>query len=183
MVTLPSGEEYGPLLNRQGLTLGMGSVISRDLIQNIPGGAPEGLYVYNMYAGLYEFEVVFTENSFEFEKSGVDGVNGINNWNVAGWDEISGSISALPEHFRLDPAFPNPFNPVTTLNYYLPEAGKVLLTVYDITGREVASLVNGHLSSGSHQAVFEGSDLASGIYFARLDNGKMQMTQKLLLLK
>ena len=183
MVTLPSGEEYGPLLNRQGINLGFGAAISRDLTQNIPGGAPEGYYTYSMYAGVYEFGTVFTEESFEFEKSGVDAVGGVNNWNISGWDSPKAVETGLPSQFALHAAFPNPFNPVTTLNYYLPEAGKVSLVVYDITGREVAKLVDGHLSSGEHSAVWDAADFASGIYFARLDNGKMQVTQKMLLIK
>ncbi|MBC8276833.1 MAG: T9SS type A sorting domain-containing protein [FCB group bacterium] len=85
--------------------------------------------------------------------------------------------------FDFKSVYPNPFNPVTTLSFDLPEAGYVSLVVYDIQGREAAALVDGQLSSGEHQAVFDGSDLASGIYFARLDNGKMQITQKLLLIK
>jgi len=80
-------------------------------------------------------------------------------------------------------AYPNPFNPTTTLSFVLPEAGEVLLAVYDITGREVASLVNGHISSGEHSVVWDANGMSSGIYFARLESGKTQMTQKLLLIK
>ena len=91
-------------------------------------------------------------------------------------------ISILPLSCTLS-VNPNPFNPTTTIAFALPEAGYVSLTVYDIQSREVAKLVNEHHSSGEYQAVFDGSDLASGIYFARLDNGELQMTQKLLLIK
>ena len=183
MLTLPSGSAYGPLLNRPGITLEFGHAISRNLTQNIPGGAPEGLYVYHMYTGLYEFGTVYSEDSFEFEKSGVDAVSGIDNWTITGWEGNSGNAAVLPERFRLEPAVPNPFNPETTLSYYLPEAGKVSLVIYDITGREVQSLVNGHLSPGEHEAVWNAEGMASGIYFARLTAEGQAQTRKMLLVK
>nr|MBC8278458.1 T9SS type A sorting domain-containing protein [FCB group bacterium] len=96
---------------------------------------------------------------------------------------LDGVSDALPDQYSLAQNYPNPFNPVTTLNYYLPEAGEVLLTIYDIQGREAARLVDGHLSSGEHTVDWNAADFASGIYFARLDNGKVQITQKLLLIK
>ena len=85
--------------------------------------------------------------------------------------------------FGFKSVYPNPFNPVTTIAFGLPEAGKVSLVIYDITGREVQSLINSHLSLGEHEAVWDAEGFSSGIYFARLDNGKAQMTQKLLLIK
>jgi Secretion system C-terminal sorting domain len=84
--------------------------------------------------------------------------------------------------------YPNPFKPSTTIQYTLPTAVRVTLEVYDVLGRRVAELVNGHVAAGYHEMTFAGSDLASGIYFYRLNadygNGK-PFTQigKLMLMK
>jgi len=94
-----------------------------------------------------------------------------------------------PTEFALYPAFPNPFNPSTTLQFDLPEAGEVTLVIFDLRGREVAQAVNGYISAGQHRATWTGRDnrgrmLPSGLYIARLvaANG-MAETRKLVLLK
>ena len=89
----------------------------------------------------------------------------------------------LPDKTELIGAFPNPFNPQTTLSYALSEAGNVSLIIYNIQGREVTVLQDGYLNAGKYQRVFDGSGLTSGVYFVRLTAGNFQQTQKLLLLK
>jgi photosystem II stability/assembly factor-like uncharacterized protein len=89
----------------------------------------------------------------------------------------------IPAHFRLDQNFPNPFNPSTTINYSIPKAGLVTLKVYDVLGKEVATLVNGVKSAGSYHVQFFANRLASGIYFYRLIAGNSVMTKKLILMK
>lgn len=90
--------------------------------------------------------------------------------------------------FRLDECYPNPFNPVTTMNYFLPRTGVVRLAVYDGRGRHVRTLVDGVQGLGPHQAVWDGRDnrglaVSSGVYFARLDAGSDRRVRKLVLLK
>ena len=80
-------------------------------------------------------------------------------------------------------ASPNPFNPTTTITFDLPQAGLVSLSVYDITGRQVAKLVDGMKPIGQHQIVFDASNLSSGVYFAVLNAGNFKDTRKLLLVK
>ena len=92
-------------------------------------------------------------------------------------------VSAIPTEYSLSQNYPNPFNPSTTFSFSLPKAGKVQLKIFDITGREVARLVDGMKPAGSHQIVFDGSDLTSGVYFARLEAGEFRGTRKLLLIK
>jgi hypothetical protein len=79
--------------------------------------------------------------------------------------------------------YPNPFNPTTTIAYDLPRAGHISLRVFDLLGREVAVLKDGLVQAGSHRGRFDGTNLASGIYFARLDAGVFTQTKKLVLLK
>ncbi len=78
-------------------------------------------------------------------------------------------VTELPETVSLASPFPNPFNARTTLRFGLPEAGMVRLVVYDVLGREVAVLVDGPRSAGSHEAEFDGGGLAVGLYIVRLD--------------
>jgi hypothetical protein len=95
-----------------------------------------------------------------------------------------GNIStALPPAIELRQNYPNPFNPRTTIEYRLSRSSVVRLSVFDILGREVAVLVNGSIEAGSHQALFDASGCASGVYFYRLQTGSYVQTRKLLLLK
>lgn len=88
-----------------------------------------------------------------------------------------------PSTFELTQNFPNPFNPATNLIFSLEKSGYASLVVYDVTGREVARLVDGFQPAGSYQAIFDASHLSSGVYYARLiANGNTQ-TRKMLLLK
>ncbi|MCC6475654.1 S8 family serine peptidase [bacterium] len=90
---------------------------------------------------------------------------------------------ALPTKFALHSAYPNPFNPSTQLRFDVPSASQVSLRIFDLTGREVATLVNGRHEPGVYHASWNASSLATGVYFARLDAGEYTLTQKLLLLK
>jgi len=80
-------------------------------------------------------------------------------------------------------AWPNPFNPTTRLAIRLPEAGTVSLSIYDVTGRKVSTLVDGHLGAGEHTVNWSGQESASGVYLARLKVGETVLTRKLSLVK
>jgi len=92
----------------------------------------------------------------------------------------SGSI---PGEYVLYQNYPNPFNPSTTISYDLPRSSMVSLKVYDLLGREVATLTNGIKNAGSYHEVFDGTRLASGVYFARLKTDAMSSTIKLIMMK
>ena len=91
----------------------------------------------------------------------------------------------IPADFQLYQNYPNPFNPETTINYQLPISGLVTLKIYDLLGREVATLVNEYKNAGSHNSQFSirNYQLASGIYFYRLQSGSYSETKKLVLIK
>lgn len=90
----------------------------------------------------------------------------------------------LPKNFKLYPAFPNPFNPATMISYQLLTNNHVTLKVYDIIGREVATLVNEVKEEGTlYRVPFNGAGLASGIYLVRLESGGQSITRKIVLMK
>jgi hypothetical protein len=91
--------------------------------------------------------------------------------------------SGVPAAYRLEQNYPNPFNPGTTIAFHVARAGQVRLRVYDITGREVATLANDVMQPGSYEARFDGSRLASGIYFYQLSAGSFVETRKMMLVK
>ena len=91
--------------------------------------------------------------------------------------------SEVPQAFTLKQNYPNPFNPSTKINFALPKAGIVTLKVYDITGKEVANLVNQNLSVGTYEYDFNASNLTSGIYFYTLKTGNFTETKKMMLVK
>jgi hypothetical protein len=88
-----------------------------------------------------------------------------------------------PTTFALSQNFPNPFNPSTTIGYSIPQAGNVTLKLYDMLGREVATLVEGMKEAGRHTLKFDGSRFSSGAYFYRLQAGVFVDTKMLVLMK
>jgi hypothetical protein len=91
--------------------------------------------------------------------------------------------SELPKVYTLYPAYPNPFNPATTISFDLPKSSKVTLKVFNILGEEVATLVSDRLSAGSHSYKWDASSLASGVYMYRLQAGNYVETKKMVLMK
>ena len=88
-----------------------------------------------------------------------------------------------PKSFSLAQNYPNPFNPTTEISYQLSAVSNVTLKVYDVLGREVATLVNQKQSAGKYSVTFNGSRLASGVYFYRLAAGSFVSVKKLMLVK
>ena len=97
-------------------------------------------------------------------------------------DEVEIDISQ-PNVFYLGQNYPNPFNPSTNIKYSVPQDGLVSLKVYDLLGKEVATLVNESQQAGTFDVVFEGSNLASGVYYYQLKVGDLTSTKKLMLTK
>jgi hypothetical protein len=89
----------------------------------------------------------------------------------------------MPSTYLLQQNYPNPFNPSTTISFSIPTSEFVTLKVYDVLGREIATLVNENLSAGSYSYNFDASNLTSGVYFYKLQAGKYSETKKMLLSK
>jgi hypothetical protein len=93
------------------------------------------------------------------------------------------SHNSIPEKYSLEQNYPNPFNPVTKIEFSIAKAGPVRILVYDILGREVASLVNNDMKAGKYSVDFNASDLSSGVYFYRLTSGDFSDVKKMVVLK
>lgn len=102
----------------------------------------------------------------------VDALTGVKNQN-----------SPIPEKFKLYQNYPNPFNSTTTINYSIPKTCFVRITVYDLLGKEIETLVNHEQTVGNYKIDFDGDKLTSGIYFYRIQAGNFSETKKLILLK
>jgi hypothetical protein len=172
IITMPGGSTrpgWGPFLN---LTMPAGATINRIRSQNIPDRFPAGAYTYTANIGDHP-AVVWDSDSFPFTKSAVG---------ADGW-AIGQSTTATPSEYAVHGASPNPFNPTTTLSFALPQAGSVKLSVYNVTGREVATLVNGWRDAGNHEVTFDATGLASGLYIYQLTSGDFHATGKMMLTK
>lgn len=125
----------------------------------------------NVNAGRYKYRLKQTDFNGSFE-----------------YYMLSGEVSVeLPEKFNLSQNYPNPFNPSTKINYDLPVDGNVSLKLYDLSGREVMTIVNEVQTSGYYTVNFNGSNIASGAYFYRFsvssNSGNFNMTKKMMLIK
>ena len=89
----------------------------------------------------------------------------------------------LPTEFALRSNYPNPFNPRTTIAFDLPSRAEVKLVIYDVLGRQVRVLVDGTRAAGTHEVVFEASDLPSGTYLVRLETPQGSFVQTMQLVK
>jgi hypothetical protein len=98
-------------------------------------------------------------------------------------EELERGAAALPTDFALSQNYPNPFNPTTTISFALPKSSPVTLSVYNILGQEVARLVDGPMAAGAHQVTFDAANMASGIYFYRLQTDGFSEQRKMVLMK
>ncbi len=88
-----------------------------------------------------------------------------------------------PTAIQLNQNYPNPFNPSTTISYSIDSPGEVSLKVYNLLGKEVATLVNGAQASGSHSIVWNAESVPSGVYMYRLTSGNTQLSRRMMLIK
>ncbi len=96
---------------------------------------------------------------------------------------ISVPLTEIPKKFELYQNYPNPFNPAAKIGFSIPESGITSLKIYDITGSEIASVVNEYLKAGTYEYVFDAAELPSGIYLYTLTSGNFTKTKKMICLK
>ena len=114
---------------------------------------------------------------------GVAGDPGVQRFRYVGGGVSAEPIDGTPTSFSLDQNYPNPFNSSTTIEFSIVESGDVTLKVYDVLGREVATLQDGPLTAGEYKVNFEAGDIASGTYIYVLENAGNRQSKTMVLLK
>ena len=130
-------------------------------------------------------EVTFTDSGWNFTDIWSIGADYNNGYPVLQW--YYGKVSVLNcekiKSFILNDNFPNPFNPLTTIKYQLAVDSDVELSIYDMNGKKIITLVNGHISAGYHKISWDASGYSSGVYLYRLNAQELVETKKMVLLK
>jgi hypothetical protein len=161
-LTGTTGNVAGELVDSNGVVVA---------VNNLSGGNPFTLTA--PAPGRYTVNAGYKDPSRKWGTTQVDIV-------LTGVDEASG---ALPGGFSLGQNYPNPFNPSTTIGYTVKEAEHVTLKVYDMSGREVATLVDGIEAPGAKSVRFDALNLATGTYIYRLQAGAFSETRHLVLMR
>ncbi|MCX6163669.1 MAG: T9SS type A sorting domain-containing protein, partial [Ignavibacteriae bacterium] len=138
-------------------------------------------YYYSLGPGIY------TTQKYKLTGAFIDGVK-YGDTNTVGINSIS---NVVPDKYALYQNYPNPFNPTTIIKYQIPPLSSphalggdpVLLKVYDILGKEIATLINEKQSPGLYEVTFDASQYPSGIYFYKLETQSYKETKKMLLIK
>ena len=126
--------------------------------------------------GLYDWSIRAVDAAY------VGSTFSIGTFQIGGTTSVETDI-VLPKEFSLNQNYPNPFNPSTTIKYSLPVDARVQIIVYDILGKEVAELVNENKPIGNYEINFNASELASGIYFYKIQAGRFVETRKMILMR
>ena len=131
--------------------------------------------------GIFDLGYFISMASLDFDEAAYYSYSGGNTItiNVSSINDRQG----VPEEFILHQNYPNPFNPSTTIRYNLDVKSEVRLSVFDVTGKEIAILVNGSQNAGEHQVQFTGQELSSGVYLYRLTAGDRNIVRKMMLVK
>jgi len=193
MITLPDGSVFGPLMSAHPTLLPYAELFVESLSQMIPDWAPEGDYTLTANVGIFPSFIVDSGEIFitkMIRNSGTpERVGSVEEWSTlaSGWNTTTEFVveqSDLPQTFALGNAYPNPFNATTTLSLTLPETRQVEVTLVDVLGRQVMTVLNGMQSAGTHQLTIDGSRLASGMYLLRASvDGYSDLVQKIVLMR
>jgi hypothetical protein len=104
-------------------------------------------------------------------------------WLSSAVSAVENQVNGVPLTYTLEQNYPNPFNPATKVSFSLPKAGFVTLTVFNVLGQKVATLLSENRAAGTHEVQFDASPLTSGMYFYRLDADNFSAVKKMMLLK
>ncbi|MGD9549216.1 MAG: Ser-Thr-rich GPI-anchored membrane family protein [Candidatus Krumholzibacteriia bacterium] len=187
---LPNGNVY-PVQSKSSVTFHAGALIVRNAMsQSVPAGAPAGTYAYQLFVKNLDGSVLASDE-FVFDKlAGGLGFEQESDWILTGWDDQASEGDAMAVADALLGAYPNPFNPTTTIAFELKGSDAVTLQIFDLSGRLVATLVDHQtLGSGRHDAQWRGQDfagrpVASGTYFYCLESdGGLKEIRRMVLVR
>lgn len=173
------------VINRPDIYIGAGVTVSRSGTLTISGSVPDDTYDYYLRVGDYVGTPnPIDEDSFIFWKYNFD-ANAPYVWETTdtGWDDMISSQPVIPESFQVKDAYPNPFNPETTIAFDLPEATHLTLTVYNLQGQKVVDLVSGDFEAGHYKARWNATGHPSGTYIYQFSSDLGQASGKMVLVK
>ncbi|MBD3232767.1 MAG: Omp28-related outer membrane protein [candidate division Zixibacteria bacterium] len=179
MLDVPGYGIYGPLQRFNNVPLnGYQFLTAPGVNQPIPGYAPEGDYDYIAYTGDYPDDAI---DSASFPFTVVSGRNSSNDgWETEDWFNTNSKSEDISVKSS---AYPNPFNAQTSIEYELPISSEIRLSIYNILGQEVATLVDATQNAGKHKVVWNASEFSSGIYYYKLSNNDSAEFRRITLLK
>jgi hypothetical protein len=180
-ITNPWGYWQYPYNSVENISLASLQSTSFIKTQFIPSSWSAGTYIYRIYAGIHP-NVVYGENEFDFQKFSADDESK-NSESANINDPVIDSLKLPRREIYAENPAPNPFNFSTAISYQLSAFSTVSLKVYDTTGRLVTILVDGMQDVGTHEVLFDGSKLTSGLYFVRMQAGDYTDVKKLMLIK
>ncbi|NND73061.1 MAG: T9SS type A sorting domain-containing protein [Rhodothermales bacterium] len=150
-------------------TIAPGATFSATLRSRLSRRSPAGTYVVAGHAG--DYPTSEASDSFTLVKEGTSA------------PDLAKTSTDVPEELTLGQNYPNPFNPSTTIRYGIPQDGAVSIRVYNVMGREVATLVNDWKSAGTYEVAFDASRFSAGVYLFSIDAGGQTIVNRMTLLK
>ncbi len=181
---MPAGNNYGPWAPVLTFNVTPFYDVTIGRSATVPPGAPAGDYTMVGHAGYYP-QVDYIQGSFDFVKLGQ--AAGSSEWTGGGESfETAGEATnvVIPQAFELGQAYPNPFNPTTAISISLPQVADLNVSVFNVMGQQVAVLASGSYNAGVHTLTFDGSNMASGLYFIQAQvPGQLNELRKVTLLK
>ena len=164
---------------------GLGDVYKRQVFTPVEGFRIPIDYSINDADITNTREGILTYSPFNEDQSWGDVSRWLYTWIGNLWDPVSVELEdgQLVKDYSLSQNYPNPFNPSTQIKFSIKESGMVSLKIFDVLGREVATLVNNEYAAGNYSVDFSAAGLSSGIYFYRLESGSFVQTNKMMLIK
>jgi hypothetical protein len=182
LITRPAGMKWINLLSDQGYLHGANVIYEATV--NLQVGQTGGTFPigYLVTVNTVDMLKFLNDQDIDQELSGAD--TSMNHMvTVTGSSSVDEQLSGIPTEYNLSQNYPNPFNPSTSFTYSLKQSGDVKINVYDVSGKEVKSLVDGFRSAGNYVVIFNAGDMASGIYYYRITTNDFVQTNKMVLLK
>jgi len=164
-ITGDGSVEYNP--ERLGLTFSSGTEVTLTAV-------PDSGHVFVEWQG----DVTGSDNPATITVSGKKDVTAVFELSTDVDDNVS-----IPVEYSLNQNYPNPFNPSTTISFSLKNQGQTSLVIYDVLGREIATLVNREMNVGKYDFSFDASQLSTGIYYYQIKSGEFVATKKMMLIK
>jgi Secretion system C-terminal sorting domain/Carboxypeptidase regulatory-like domain len=188
--TLPNGAVFGPIDNIPFTLVPFMNFTATNMVVIVPENAPAGGYLFEARAGNPGNPAQQVSDSFGFTKLGVVGDNFTfdpDEWQSGNSFVVEREAAVnveLPSEYAVGDAYPNPFNPSTSVMIALPQASELTVSVFNVMGQQVATLANGKFNAGQHTFSFDASNLSSGIYFVHAHvPGELNKIQKITLMK